>query len=96
MVANTGAAHGTGQLRALNQPQPVGVRAGEEGEPREVQLHGRWRAVEEVLDRWLLGPDEWWRPTPIYRVYYDVSLERGARIVLFHDLAGSGWYEQRA
>ena len=96
MVANTGTADGPDQLRVLNRPRPVQVRTGEGGEPREVQLRGRWQAVEEVLDQWLLGPDEWWRPTPIHRAYYEVLLEGGARVILFQDLENGEWHNQRA
>ena len=94
MVTHSRAPDRLDSLRFLNQPQPVQVRAGIRGELAAVRLRGRWRTVEEVRDTWRID-DEWWRKKPISRMYYEVRLEGRATAVLFHDLAGQGWYAQR-
>ena len=54
MVAHTGEAAGAGAIRALNEPRPINVRAGERGVPLEVQVDGWQRvlAVEERCGAW--------------------------------------------
>ena len=95
MVSNTGAAHGIDSLRTLNSPRRLQVQSDEKGEPQAVYSGRGWRAVEQVLDRWLID-DEWWRENPIHRAYYEVDLEGDVRLVLFHDLVDGAWHTQRA
>jgi hypothetical protein len=51
------------------------------------------RTVENILDVWRID-DEWWR-LPISRLYYDVMLEGGGRVVLFKDLVTGDWFAQQ-
>ena len=54
---------------------------------------GRWHEVLEVQDIWRIE-DEWWRKTPIVRLYYQVATEDGRRIIIFRDLVDGVWYRQ--
>lgn len=48
--------------------------------------------VLQILDRWRID-DEWWRKE-ISRMYFQVVLEGGRILVLFHDLIEGGWFLQ--
>jgi hypothetical protein len=50
--------------------------------------------VIQVEDRWRIN-DNWWR-TEIHREYWQLTLEDGRPLVVFHDLIGGGWYRQMA
>jgi hypothetical protein len=52
----------------------------------------RGEEVSEILDRWRID-DEWWRKE-ISRMYFQVLLEGGQLLTIFHDLIEEGWYEQ--
>jgi len=54
---------------------------------------GRARAVDEVVEIWVVQ-DEWWR-SPIHRRYVEVVLEGGAHVVLFEDLTTGDWFMQK-
>lgn len=87
---------GARDLRPLNGPVRVAVRADADGVPRAVQRRD-WRqprAVVAVLDTWRLD-DEWWRERPIARLYRHLLLEDGLSLTLYHDLVTDAWYEQR-
>ncbi|HEX9579468.1 MAG TPA: hypothetical protein VF970_00045 [Gemmatimonadales bacterium] len=51
------------------------------------------KRVEAVGEVWRVD-DEWWRE-PIGRRYVEVTLEGGAHLVLFEDLATGSWFAQR-
>ncbi|QFG04376.1 hypothetical protein Tbon_12120 [Tepidiforma bonchosmolovskayae] len=53
---------------------------------------GRFRRVTAIHDRWRID-DEWWREE-ISRVYFEVELEGGRRLTVFHDLVAGGWFLQ--
>ena len=76
--------------RRLAPPKPVRVRAGEGGRPE--QIGGR--AVEAVRESWLIE-DRWWTDAPLRRRYWEVVTDAGRNTVVFRDLRGGGWYEQR-
>jgi len=92
VVAHTGEAAGAGAIRALNEPRPINVRAGERGVPLEVQVDG-WQRVLAVEERWRLD-DEWWRERPVSRVYWRVLLEDGRVATVFNDLVSGRWAQQ--
>jgi hypothetical protein len=46
-----------------------------------------------IEDRWRID-DEWWRAEPVSRLYYNVLLVSGQRLVLYKDLITGDWYEQ--
>ena len=94
------------RLRPLNEPRRIEVRiapadGGEDvpGEPGlfpatpvAVKLDGRLLRVEVVRERWRID-DEWWR-RPLSRLYHELVLEGGQRVVLYRDLVEGGWYVQ--
>ena len=49
--------------------------------------------MSEVLDSWRID-DEWWRKTPIVRIYYRVVMEDDRSVTIFQDLATGLWYRQ--
>jgi len=58
-------------------------------------LHeGAMRAVAAVQDRWRID-DEWWRETPVSRMYYQLQIEGGRVVTVYRDLTGGGWCVQR-
>ena len=109
MVANTRTAARAGGIRPLDAPLPVQVEVDGDGQPAAIgvpksrnairkntgerELPCQWRRVSEVLDSWRID-DEWWRKTPIARVYYRVVMDDDRSITIFHDLATGEWYRQ--
>ena len=51
------------------------------------------RRIESVNETWRID-DEWWRQI-ISRVYHEVMLEGGKRMVLFQDMITHDWYMQQ-
>ncbi len=109
MVANTRTAARAGGIRPLDTPLPVHVEVDGNGQPaaigipkskgavrkkavERVSAH-QWRQVSEVLDSWRID-DEWWRKTPIARIYYRVIMENDRSVTIFHDLTTGSWYRQ--
>ncbi|HET6385702.1 MAG TPA: hypothetical protein VFJ58_20105 [Armatimonadota bacterium] len=90
---------GFSKLRPLNIPQPVLVDAGEEGAPRmmsDCAAPSESKVPKQVTcirDQWRID-DEWWR-TPLSRRYFQVILEDGRCVTLYHDLMTGAWYRQR-
>ena len=60
--------------------------------PRPLALDGI--AVEAVLEEWVVE-DRWWTEQPLRRHYFELVLANGRNVVVFRDLAGGGWFEQR-
>jgi hypothetical protein len=79
-----------GAVRPLAAPTPIRVRTDDIGRPRQVSGAGRFRQVLSVREIWRID-DEWWR-RPISRLYYEVVLETGRLVTLFHDLEEGRWY----
>lgn len=76
----------------LYWPQPVEVRAGENGVPISVGA----TAVEAVREDWLVE-DRWWASRPLRRRYFELALADGRCIVVFREPAEDGrWFLQRA
>lgn len=92
MVTDPGKATGAGRVRPLNEPSPVAVEAGRYGEPEAVLWRGVYRLVVAIHDTWRID-DEWWRDE-IARRYFEVELEGGRRVTVYHDLAKDAWYAQ--
>lgn len=74
---------------ALYRPRAIAVSA-VAGTPRAV---GRG-AVETIREEWLIE-DRWWTSEPLRRHYFELVLDNGRCLTVFHDLARGGWYEQR-
>lgn len=88
---------GTGQLRALNQPRIIDVAVDRRGVPRMVRLGETAIRVVNISDVWRVD-DGWWREEEgqVSRMYFELTLESGAHLTLYHDLLRGTWYEQRA
>ncbi len=92
MVEDTGKTLRPDTYRPVNVPEPVRVEEGAGG--LLLALRGKRRqAVVAIEDRWRID-DEWWRAEPVARLYYNVRLASGQRLVLYKDLFTGGWYQQ--
>jgi hypothetical protein len=80
-----------GRSRRLAAPRPAAVHTGNRGRPLEVG----GAPVDSVLEEWVVE-DRWWTGRPLRRRYLELVLADGRNVVVFHDLAGAGWYVQRA
>ena len=74
---------------ALYRPRAVEVSA-----PRGRPTGVAGRDVEGVREEWLIE-DRWWTSSPLRRHYFELVLENGKCLTVFHDLCGGGWFEQR-
>jgi hypothetical protein len=93
MVKNTGKTLRLDAGRAVNAPEPVKVEeASSDNLPLAVWAPRR-QVIITIEDRWRID-DEWWRAEPVSRLYYEVTLAGGQRLVLYRDLAAGGWYKQ--
>ena len=93
MVKDTRKTSGSGDIRSLNEPIALTVKANENGAPVALNLRGQWLNVESVPDRWRIG-DEWWREQPVSRMYYECIVDGGIRVTVFQDLTAGPWYHQ--
>ena len=94
MVKDTRKTTGTGDIRPLNQPIALPVKADGDGLPIALKLRGRWLNVESVDDRWRME-DEWWREQPVSRIYYECVVDGRIRVTVFQDIVAERWYRQR-
>ena len=84
------------ELRSLQQPRPLWVQTDPAGRPLALRRPG-WplpRAVARIQDRWRID-DEWWRETPVSRMYYQLQLEGDRIVTVYQDLPEGPWHEQR-
>ncbi len=99
MVQNPREASSSGSLRPLNPPAPVQVEENESRRPVSITLRGRKFKIVSINDLWEIS-EEWWRESPVARVYYQVTIEDGRPLTIFRDLLGDladgSWYRQRA
>jgi len=95
MVAPARAPLRTDRLRAVNEPRQVTVEVDGTGAPVAVGRLGGLAdgRIESINETWRID-DEWWRQI-ISRLYYEVMLEGGKRVVLFLDLITGSWYLQQ-
>lgn len=82
------------RLRPLASPRPLRVDEADDGAPRALFFEGAMRDVAAAQDRWRID-DEWWRETPVSRMYWQLQLEGGRVLTVYRDLIGGGWWEQR-
>ena len=93
MVANPGAQKRFNTLRPINRPIPIQIKESSQHVPTSM-LHNRsWARILDIEDRWRID-DEWWREQPISRVYFQILLENGQRVTIFHDLFQNEWLQQ--
>jgi hypothetical protein len=76
--------------RRLNEPRPVAVAPGE-GAPASVG----GLQVAAVREEWRVV-DRWWTDEPVRRRYFEVLLETGRNVVVFHDEISGRWFTQNA
>jgi hypothetical protein len=92
VVADTGKTLRADAYRPVNTPEPLRVEVDAAGLPAAVRLKRR-QAVISIEDKWRID-DEWWRAGAISRLYYNVLLASGQRLVLYKDLISGEWYSQ--
>jgi hypothetical protein len=92
VVENTGTALHADASKPVNTPEPVRVEEDASGLPLAARLKRRQR-VAAIEERWRID-DEWWRKEPVSRLYYNVLLADGQRLVLYKDLLSGEWYKQ--
>jgi hypothetical protein len=92
MVEDTGKTLRADTYKPVNTPEPVKIEEDASGLPLAVRMKRR-QAVTAIEDKWRLD-DEWWRSEVISRLYYNVLLVSGQRLVLYKDLVTGGWYQQ--
>ena len=77
-------------LARLNQPQRALVETRFDGSPLVINR----QRVAVVREEWRVV-DRWWTEEPVSRRYFEVVLETGQNVVVFHDEEEGGWYSQR-
>jgi hypothetical protein len=92
MVQDTGKTLRADTYRSVNIPELVDVEEDPSGLPLAVRTPRR-QTVQTVEDRWRID-DEWWRLESVSRLYYEVLLVSGQRLVLYKDLINNCWYRQ--
>ena len=92
MVQDTGKTLRTDTYRPVNIPEPVNVEEDPSDLPLAVRTPRR-QAIKTIEDRWRID-DEWWRREPVSRLYYEVLLASGQRLILYKDLINNCWYRQ--
>jgi hypothetical protein len=50
--------------------------------------------VDSVREDWVIE-DRWWTDRPLRRRYFELVLDDGRNLVLFHDLIDDRWFTQR-
>ena len=94
MVQNPRETASPGPLRPVNLPAPITVEEDAHRRPLALTLRGRRLKVASMDDLWEID-EEWWRETPVARMYYQVTTEDGRPFTLFQDLISGEWYQQR-
>jgi len=77
----------------VSTPREVGVIANQDGEPSAVASKKRQRKVVSIRNTWRID-DEWWREE-ISRLYFELELDNGLVITVFHDSIAGTWYQQK-
>lgn len=85
-----------GAIYQLNEPKLLPVRADDQGMPIRVFDGKQWLNVVRLQDRWVVGPEGWWRPPDQqhHRMYHVVEIEGGSVWTIFEDRIRSQWYRQ--
>jgi hypothetical protein len=80
-----------GVAARLNEPRLALVEIGVAGEPRLVNRE----VVTVVREEWRVV-DRWWTEEPVDRRYFEVVLESGRNVCVYHDGERACWFTQRA
>ncbi len=76
--------------RRLTLPRAARVAVAPGGAPLTVD----GQTIEHVRESWLVE-DRWWTDRPLRRRYWELVSAGGRDLIVFHDLAGGGWFRQR-
>ncbi len=90
MVAYPGTARIACRTGRLNPPRPALVESNFDGTPWQVNHE----PVAVVRDEWRVV-DRWWTEEPVSRRYFDLVVQSGQNVVVFHDGANGRWFSQR-
>jgi hypothetical protein len=77
-------------FRRLNEPRRALVESRFDGTPVAVNRE----QVALVREEWRVV-DRWWTEEPISRRYFEVVVESGRNVVVFHDEEVGCWFSQR-
>jgi hypothetical protein len=94
VVPDTGKTLRADAYKPVNTPEPLKVEEDAAGLPVAVRMKRSFQGrIATIEDRWRID-DEWWRAAPLSRLYYNVLLASGQRLVLYKDLITGEWYQQ--
>ena len=94
MVENTGKKTGFSTSRPLNLPRDVYVLGSLENLPYQIGREPHNYRVEKIQDMWRID-DEWWREERVSRTYFQLLMQNGQSMIVFHDDVNGTWYWQR-
>ena len=72
-------------------PVPARVREDEELRPVAVSLEGKYLQVEFIDDR-VKEEGAFWKPEPVFKMHYRVTLEDGRQVAVFRNMKTGSWY----
>jgi hypothetical protein len=78
------------RARRIGTPKPARVEVGPDGLPVAVGH----TPVEAVREDWVVE-DRWWTGERLRRRYFELVLDDGRNVVVFHDLVTRAWFDQR-
>ncbi|HKP88855.1 MAG TPA: hypothetical protein VJT75_02665, partial [Thermoleophilaceae bacterium] len=78
-------------VRRLGAPRRASVAADDRGLPHAVAEE----PVDAIAEEWVVE-DRWWTGRPLRRRYFELVLAGGRNVVVYRDLLGGGWFEQRS
>lgn len=93
MVSNTRGTSDTRRIRRLKTPSAIVVEADRHGRPLRLLLASVWQEVALVREPWRID-QQWWRGTPVSRVYYRVAAADGPPLTIYQDLLSGEWWRQ--
>jgi hypothetical protein len=91
VVADTGNARARRSAGRLNAPRAALVETAFDGTPRVVNRE----LVSLVREEWRVV-DRWWTEEPVNRRYFEVVLESGRNLCVYHDGEAGSWFTQNA
>lgn len=94
MLTSSGGTSRPDTVRRLNAPVTTLVETDATGSPNRVHHRGQWHCVTEIRQHYRTD-DRWWTDDPIARDYFDMLLDDGRSLTVFHDRICRRWYTQR-